>query len=86
MAGQCQEAIIEYKKTLQQNPDDLFAHLGLAIAYVSLGRQEAARAEAVEVLRIHPRFSVEHHSNTLPFKNKADTELYIDALRKAGLK
>ncbi|MFO7739560.1 MAG: tetratricopeptide repeat protein, partial [Desulfatiglandaceae bacterium] len=86
MAGQCQEAITEYKRTLQQNPDDLFAHLGLAVAYVSLGRQEAARAEAEEVLRIHPRFSVEHHSNTLPFKNKADTELYIDALRKAWLK
>ena len=86
MAGQYEEAITEYKKTLQHNPEDLFAHLGLAVAYVSLGREEAARAEAAEVLRLHPRFSVEHHSNTLPFKNKADTEFYIDALRKAGLK
>jgi adenylate cyclase len=86
MAGQYEEAITEYKKTLQQNPDDLFAHLGLAVSYVSLNHKEAARAEAAEILRIHPRFSAEHHSNTLPFKNRADTELYIDALRKAGLK
>ena len=85
MAGQYEEAITKYKKSLQLNPDDLFGHLGLAVAYVSLGREEEAQAEAAEVLRIHPRFSVEHFAKTLPYKNQSDIDYEISSLRKAGL-
>ena len=35
--------------------------------------------------RINPKWSVEHIANTLPFKNKADLELVVNAQRKAGL-
>jgi len=86
LVGRNEEAIVEYKKSLQQNPDDLFAHLGLVVAYISLRREEEARAEAAEVLRIHPKFSLEHYAKTLPLKNQTDTERVVDALRKAGLK
>ncbi len=86
MAGQYEKAVTEYKKALQQTPDDLFTHLGLAIAHVSLGRGDEARAEAAEVLRIHPGFSLEYFAKTLPYKNQSDIDSAIASLRKAGLK
>jgi len=86
LTGQYEEAIAVYKRALHRNPDDMLAHTGLAATYSLLERQEEAHAEAAEVLRINPKFSLEFSAKTLPFKNKADTELYIDALRKAGLK
>ena len=81
-----EEAIAEYEKSLQQNPEYLFTRLFLAVSYVSLGREEAARAEAAKVLRIHPGFSVEHFAETLPYKNQSDIDYAIASLRKAGLK
>jgi hypothetical protein len=42
--------------------------------------------EAAEVLRIDPNFSLSRHSEALTYKNQADTERVIEALRKAGLK
>ena len=84
--GRYEEAIEAYKKALQRSPTDLFAHIGLAATYVLLGREEEGRAEAAEVLRIDPKFSLEYFEKTLPIKNKADTKSFIDALRKAGLK
>jgi adenylate cyclase len=58
----------------------------LAACYSSLGRQAEAAAEADEVRRINPKFNLESFAKTLPYKNKADIERYITALRKAGLK
>jgi len=74
------------KKALHQNPDDLAVHLALAVAYSLGGNEEEARAEAAEVLRIHPKFSVDYAAKTWPYKNKADIDLVATALRKAGLK
>jgi hypothetical protein len=38
------------------------------------------------VLRIQPTFSLDYQDKTALYKNKADTDRYMDALRKAGLK
>jgi len=86
LTGRYEEAIATYKKALHRARGSLFAHLGLASAYSLLGREEEARAEAEEVLRIDPKFSLDHLAKSLFFKNQADTELVIDSLRKAGLK
>jgi len=86
LAGEPGKAISICKKALQQNPNDLAVHLTLAIAYSLDGNEEEARAEAAEVLRIHPKFSVEYAAKTWPYKNKADTDLVTSALLKAGLK
>jgi adenylate cyclase len=85
LAGHYEEAVAAYQRVLRRNPDDMRAHTGLAATYILLGWEEKARAAAAEVLRIDPKFSVEY-VKTLPFKHKADRELLIDALRKAGLK
>jgi len=84
--GQYEEAISAYKKAIYKQPTLLFAHIGLAASYVYLGREEEAHTEAAEVLEIDPKFSLERYAKTLPFKNSADTDHYVDALRKAGLK
>mgnify|MGYP000070507695 CR=1 FL=1 len=55
-------------------------------AACSGGREEEARAEADEVLRIGPKFSLEYWAKTIPYKNQADKDRLIGTLRKAGLK
>jgi adenylate cyclase len=80
-----EEAVEEFKKVLSRNPDDVITHIRLAATYSLLGQEEEARAEAKEVLRLNPKFSLEDIKRW-PYKNQADTELIISALRKAGLK
>ncbi len=84
--GQYEEALTEFKKALHRSPDSLINHRSLAAIYVLLDRQEEARAAAKKVLEIDPNFSVERVSKAWPYKNQADLKLYVDALRKAGLK
>ena len=84
--GRYEESVKQFKKALELSPNDLFTHLGLAITYIKLGRDEEAKAEAAEVLRIHPKFSLEHYAKTLPFKDQSVVDDHIACLRKAGLK
>jgi tetratricopeptide (TPR) repeat protein len=86
MTGQYDEAILTFKKLLNVNPNYLPAHAFLAASYNSLGREAEATAAAKEVLRINAKFSLESYAKTLPYKNKADVDRYVGALRKAGLK
>ena len=84
--GMYDESIAAYKKALCIQPNNQFAHLRLAAVYSLLDREQEAHAEASEVLRINAKFSLEHFSKTIPFKNQSDTDHLINALRKAGLK
>jgi adenylate cyclase len=79
LAGQYDEAIPWCEKAVHMEPDDLLARLMMTAAYSWSGRDEEARAEAAEVLRIDPNFSLER------FAKKAGPDL-VSALRKAGLK
>jgi TolB-like protein/cytochrome c-type biogenesis protein CcmH/NrfG len=85
MTGQYDEAILTVKKLLDVNPNYLPAHAFLAATYSSLGLETEGAAAAKEVLRINPKFSLESYAKTLPYKNKADIERYIAALRKTGM-
>jgi adenylate cyclase len=84
--GRYEEAIAAYKRVLTHNSNLLPAHLGLATIYSELGREEEARAEVAEVLRINPQYSLEVLRQRSPFKDPAVLERMIAALRKAGLK
>jgi adenylate cyclase len=57
----------------------------LASAYAQLGQIEEARAEAAEVLRINPGFTIEGYKRLLVFKDPKDLEHRLDGMRKAGL-
>jgi adenylate cyclase len=86
MTGRYEEAIGACKKAIEVEPKNLWSHVTLATAYTLRGREEEARAELEEVLRIDPKFSLVHLAKILRYKNQADADRILNALRKAGLK
>ncbi len=85
-AGRFEEAVSAYKKAFQLAPDNLPTHLGLAATYTMMGSEKEARAEAEEVLRINPKFSLDYFAKTLQYKDRSQKDKIVNALRKAGLK
>jgi adenylate cyclase len=83
--GQYEEGVKWCEKSVRQEPDSLFARLMMTVVYSLSGRDEQARAEAVEVLRIQPKFTVKGFEKRLTYKRKEDNEKFLNALRKAGL-
>jgi TolB-like protein len=84
--GRFEEAVSAYKKSVQREPNNLFAHLGLASTYIKMGREKEACAEAAEVLRINPNFSLDNYAKMLPIKDQSVIDEGINLLRKTGLK
>jgi tetratricopeptide (TPR) repeat protein len=83
--GRLEEALKAYEKALKVNPNDIFAHMNLAGLYIELGREEEARAEAREVLRLHPKFSLDYFAQIFAYKDPSVADRRIELLRKAGL-
>jgi tetratricopeptide (TPR) repeat protein len=87
--GRYEDALDEFKRLLdssekgEYNPE--YAHRLLAATYAMLGQEKEARKHAVEVIRINPKFTLKRYAKTLSYKNQADKDKWIDALRKAGL-
>ena len=86
LAGRPEEAIAPLKQYLSRYPNILDAHLTLAAVYSELGRGAEARAQAAEVRRINPQYSLEVHRQREPIKDPALLERQLANLRKAGLK
>jgi adenylate cyclase len=84
--GQNEESIATFQKGLQLWPDNLLGHAYLAATYATVGRDQEARMEAAEVLRIDPNFSAEGLIKRFTIKNKQFLDQMIVDLRKAGLK
>jgi adenylate cyclase len=57
----------------------------LAAAYAYLGRDQEARAEIAEVLRLKPDYSIAMVAKNAKFKNEEDVEHLLTGLRMAGL-
>ena len=86
VAGRYSEARALLQRYLSRYPNILHIHLMLAAVYSELGQAAEARAEAAEVLRINPKFSLEVHKQRAPIKDPAVLERHLAALRKAGLR
>jgi adenylate cyclase len=84
--GRFEEAVSAYKKAIQIAPDNFTAHLALTATYSLMGRERDARAEAAEVLRINPKFSLDYYAKYAAFTDQSAMDKYVGALRKAGLK
>jgi adenylate cyclase len=84
--GRYNEAIRWGKKAIDRNPHNLPAHLNLAACYSLAGDEKKAQAEAAEILKIDPDYSLERLAKTSPLKNPEVKKQYINALRKAGLR
>jgi adenylate cyclase len=85
--GRFEEAVSAYKKAIKLAPHFIDAHVGLAATYIMMGREKEARAEAAEILRINPKFSVDSYAKGfVGYTDQSETDKYINALRKTGLK
>jgi len=86
LTGQHEEAVATFKKQLQlYGADHLFAHLGLAVSYVWMGREKEARLEGAEILRIDPKFTLERFMKGYA-RDQLTKDRIAEALLKAGLK
>jgi adenylate cyclase len=83
--GRYAEAIPPLKTFLTRYSDIIGARLMLVACNVELGRNEEARAEAAEVMRMSPQFSLDVAKKTSSFKEPLRDRLYTD-MAKAGLK
>ena len=81
-----EEAIETCKKVIELSPRNLPAFINLAVAYSELEQMDKAHVAADKVLEMNPNFSLESFGKTLPYKNKADRDLFVSGLQKAGLK
>ena len=85
--GRFKEAVSAWKQAILRSPDNISPHLCLASAYIAMGREKEAHAEAAEVLRINPKFTLDNFAKGLSFiKDQSIIEKHIGNLRKAGLK
>jgi DNA-binding winged helix-turn-helix (wHTH) protein/tetratricopeptide (TPR) repeat protein len=86
LIGQPELAIPALKRALIRNPNVLFAHLHLALAYSELDLTKAAQAELRTGQKLTPQLSLERLKERLPHNNPQTVERLLRALRKAGLK
>ena len=82
--GRYAEAVEALKRSDQNNP---WVHVHLILSYSELGREQDAQAEAAEVLRISPLFSLEEIEKKMPGNWQGPVgQQFLSVLRKAGLK
>jgi adenylate cyclase len=84
--GRYEEAIPILKQHLASYPNVYQGHLQLIVNYTELGREDEARAEAAEVLRINPKFSLDAQKQLNPQKDQTVANRFYADARKAGLK
>ncbi len=85
LIGRYEEAIAIYRDSIDRNPDHIGPHIGLTACYAELDRDEEARAQARELLKLNPKFTLEKYAESLTYKDSAHSERSLGALRKAGL-
>jgi adenylate cyclase len=84
-----QEAIPVLQQLLErcrrgECPPD-WAQRGLIVSYMGLGREDEARTEAEDLLRVDPTYSLERYRKSNFFRDPARLEHFLSALRKAGI-
>ena len=79
------EAVHLLKECTSRLPDRQWPRIQLASAYAQAGQIEEARAEAAEVLRINPGFTIEGYKRLLAYRDPKDVEHRVEGIRKAGL-
>jgi adenylate cyclase len=87
LTGNYQEAVRVGRKACALTPDNEGCHRTLAAAYGMLGKDTEARAEAAELLRIMPEWSIEGWKQRQGdlWKKQTDVDHFVEGLRRAGL-
>ncbi|MHC4271870.1 MAG: tetratricopeptide repeat protein, partial [Planctomycetota bacterium] len=86
VAGQYEEAEAAFKKILEKRPQHFRSHAWLAVIYKVFGRDDLARRQAEQALRINPAFCTEEwRKEFTPWKNREEVERILDIARKSGI-
>lgn len=79
------DAISTCQISLKCDPDYKYARITLAMALAEEGRISEACAEANEIMRIEPSFSIGTYIKMQPFRNEQVITHMVDGLHTAGL-
>ena len=88
MAGRFQDAIAPYKKALKLQPKGAVAgdaHLGLALAYDGLGRDDEAKEEIKKAIEVYPAFTLGYLEEWQQYQDKEYSVQWLAKLRRLGL-
>ena len=80
-----EDAITACESMIHMNPNSLPPYITLASCHSLLNQIDKARQAVTDILRIDPQYSIGQFALTMPFKDKEELDLYLQALRKAGL-
>jgi adenylate cyclase len=84
--GRFKEARSIFEEAFATEPNNPAGYMLKAIADVELGRDDDARAEGAEILRLSPHYSLATWQQAYPLKDPVLQERWRADLRKAGLK
>jgi adenylate cyclase len=79
----------EYEKTIHtllKMRDQSEGHRLLASSYALLDRMEEARRHATALMEAHPNFTIDQWRKVPPNKYPEDLKVFVEGLRKAGLR
>jgi adenylate cyclase len=80
------EALRWLREATGRAPNHQYGHAFLAATYAKLGQSEHAAAEAAEVLRVNPQYTIDGTQKRVSiFKHKEDSDHLLDGLQQAGL-
>jgi len=86
LMGRFKEARSIFEEAFANSPNNPGGYMCKVLADAELGRNDDARAEAAEVLRLSPHYSLAKVQQVYPLKDPIMEERWLADLRKAGLK
>jgi len=85
LAGNYQEAITSLTRIIEKSPNYTPARWQLIVAYSLSNQDEEAKIQVEEYLKLMPSANIEGWRKRSNFKNETDIDLFLNALRKAGI-
>ena len=85
LLGEPETAATLAVNAVQRQPSNVRARQRLVAALAVLGREDEARAALTELLKLQPDFSIAYVDATYPFAIARQRDLFVAALRRAGL-
>jgi adenylate cyclase len=86
LVGKYEDSIRMCKKAISIEPNDVTPYVSLVASAILFGQHEDAHNAANKILKINPDFSPVEFLMKLPYKERAELERIIEALRTAGLR
>ncbi len=80
-----EEAATTYRDSITRNPNHIGPHIGLTACYAEAGELDRARAQAAKLLNLNPGFTLTKYSESLTYRDPAQSARALSALRGAGL-